>query len=422
MKFPSMVKIKQHFDTNTILDIPGEIRSLLRSFEPQKVISPGQSVAITAGSRGIHKIDVILKTLIDELKSIHAKPFIVPAMGSHGGATPEGQKNVLEHYGITEDTMGVPIKSAMAVEQIGETSSGIPVFIDKNAVQADHIVVVNRVKPHTDFEADIESGLMKMIAIGLGKQHAADRYHNEFMKFGHYEVITSVARESIKRCRISFGLAVVENQRDQTQVIKVIPGKEIEETEKQLLITARELLPRIPFDPIDLLIVNQMGKDFSGTGMDQNVIARTVVSYHKVPTNPKIRRIFVRDLTLNSGGNATGLGNADFTTRRLVDKIDRAASYMNCMTSSSPEAIRIPPYYDSDREAIGVALDTIPDNAPQHVRIVHIENTLKLDEMYISEALVPEAKEMNAISIADGPDVMKFDEEGNLAFPPDLAV
>ena len=422
MKFPSMVKIKQHFDTNTILDIPEEIRSLLRSFEPQKVISPGQSVAITAGSRGIHKIDVILKTLIDELKSIHAKPFIVPAMGSHGGATPEGQKNVLEHYGITEDTMGVPIKSAMAVEQIGETSSGIPVFIDKNAVQADHIVVVNRVKPHTDFEADIESGLMKMIAIGLGKQHAADRYHNEFMKFGHYEVITSVARESIKRCRISFGLAVVENQRDETQVIKVIPAKEIEETEKQLLITARELLPRIPFDPIDLLIVNQMGKDFSGTGMDQNVIARTVVSYHKVPTNPKIRRIFVRDLTLNSGGNATGLGNADFTTRRLVDKIDRAASYMNCMTSSSPEAIRIPPYYDSDREAIGVALDTIPDNAPQHVRIVHIENTLKLDEMYISEALVPEAKEMNAISIAGGPDVMKFDEEGNLAFPPDLAV
>ena len=417
-----MVRIKQHFDTKTIPDIPEEIRSTLRGFEPQKVISPGQSVAITAGSRGIHKIDVILKTLIDELKGIHAKPFIVPAMGSHGGATAEGQKEVLEHYGITEETMGVPIKSSMEVKQIGETLNGIPVFIDRNALQADHIVVVNRVKPHTDFEGDIESGLMKIIAIGLGKQQAADRYHNEFMKFGHYEVITSVARETIKKCRISFGLAVVENQRDETEIIKVIPGKEIEEAEKELLIIARELLPRIPFDPIDLLIVNQMGKDFSGTGMDQNVIARTVVSYHRVPSNPKIRRIFVRDLTHNSGGNATGLGNADFTTSRLVEKIDRKSSYMNCMTSSSPEAIRIPPYYDTDREAIEVALDTIPENAPQHVRIVHIENTLKLEEMYISEALVPEAKKMKPISILGGLDEMKFDEKGNLVTPSGLSV
>ena len=417
-----MVRIKQHFDTKTIPDIPEEIRSTLRGFEPQKIISPGQSVAITAGSRGIHKIDVILKTLIDELKDIHAKPFIVPAMGSHGGATAEGQKEVLEHYGITEETMGVPIKSSMEVKQIGETLNGIPVFIDRNALQADHIVVVNRVKPHTDFEGDIESGLMKIIAIGLGKQQAADRYHNEFMKFGHYEVITSVARETIKKCRISFGLAVVENQRDETEIIKVIPGKEIEEAEKELLIIARELLPRIPFDPIDLLIVNQMGKDFSGTGMDQNVIARTVVSYHRVPSNPKIRRIFVRDLTHNSGGNATGLGNADFTTSRLVEKIDRKSSYMNCMTSSSPEAIRIPPYYDTDREAIEVALDTIPENAPQHVRIVHIENTLKLEEMYISEALVPEAIKMKPISILGGPDEMKFDEKGNLVTPSGLSV
>jgi len=255
-----MVRIKQHFDTKTISDIPEEIRSVLSRFEPQKVISPGQSVAITAGSWGIHKIDVILKALINELKGIHVNPFIVPAMGSHGGATSEGQKKVLEHYGITEDTMGVPIKSSMEVKQIGETSNGILVLIDKNAVQADHIVVVNRVKPHTDFEGDIESGLMKMIAIGLGKQQASDHYHNEFMKFGHHKVITSVARETIKKCRIAFGLAVVENQRDETQIIRVVPGKKIEAAEKQLLFTARELLPRIPLDPIDLLIVNQMEK------------------------------------------------------------------------------------------------------------------------------------------------------------------
>lgn len=415
MPIPSMVKIKQDFDLRKIADIPAHIRAELKQFEPQKNILPGQSVAITAGSRGIHKIDLILKALIEGLKEIQAKPFIVPAMGSHGGATSEGQKEVLAHYGITEETMGVPIKSSMEIIQVGETAHGIPVLLDKNAAQADHIVVVNRVKPHTDFKNDIESGLMKMIAIGLGKQKAADHYHNEFMRYGHYEIITSVAREAIEKSQIVFGLAVVENQRDETQIIKVIPAREFEETEKQLLVTAKELLPRLPFDSIDILIVDEMGKNFSGTGMDQNVIARTVVSYHQVPETPKILRIFVKDITDDSEGNATGIGNADFTTKRLVDQIDREYTYMNAMTSSSPEAVRIPPYYDTDREAIEMALDTIPENRPEKVRIVHIKNTLMLEEMYISEGLLPQAQEMGNIRVLGTPSPIAFDNGGDMA-------
>ena len=414
MAFPSMVKIRQDFDLKRISDIPGEIGSELKRFAPQKIILPGQSVAITAGSRGVHKIDVILKTLIDGLKEIRALPFIVPAMGSHGGATAEGQKETLASYGITEETMGVPIKSSMEVIRIGQAVHGIPVLIDKNAAEADHIVVVNRVKPHTDFKNEIESGLMKMIAIGLGKQKAADHYHNEFMRHGHYQIITSVAREAIAKLRIAFGLAVVENQRDETHTVKVIPSGEFEATERKLLALAKELLPRIPFDPVDILIVDQMGKNISGTGMDQNVIARTVVSYHQVPTTPKILRIIVRDLTRDTEGNAIGVGNADFTTRKLVEKIDRKKTYMNAMTSSCPEAIRVPPYYDSDREVIEMALDTIPENRPEQVRIVHIRDTLTLEEIYISEGLLPQAREIANVRVIGTLDPMAFDEKGNL--------
>ena len=414
MKFPLMAKIKQNFDTATIADIAGEIRSELTRFDPQKVISPGQSVAITAGSRGICKIADILGALVNELKRIQVKPFIVPAMGSHGGATAEGQKRLLAHYGITEKALGISIKASMEVSQVGETADGLPVLIDKYASQADHIVVVNRIKPHTDFEGSIESGLMKMIAIGLGKQKAADYYHNAFMRLGHYHVITSVARKIIESCRIAFGLAVVENQRDETHILKVIPPEEIEETEKRLLILAKELLPRIPFDPVDILIVNQMGKNISGTGMDQNVIARTAAPYHTVPPKPRIGRIIVRDLTKDSDGNATGIGNADFATKRLVDKIDRKTTYMNAITSSCPELIRIPPYYDCDREVIEAAFRTLPESDPQNARIVHIENTLRLEEMYVSDALIPEAKQIENISIIGTPDIMDFDKEGNL--------
>ena len=413
MNLPRMAKIKQNFETDSIKDIAAEIHSEFIKINPQKTISPGQSVAISAGSRGIHKIDEIIGALIDELKKIDARPFICPAMGSHGGATADGQKKVLAQYGITEDSMGVPIKSSMEVSQIGETADGIPVLMDKYAQQADHIIVVNRVKPHTDFEGEIESGLMKMIAIGLGKQKAADHYHNMFMQLEHCHVIISVARVALEKSNIAFGLAAVENQKDETQLVRIMTAPNIEEEEKQLLIQAKELLARIPFDPIDILIVDQMGKTFSGTGMDQNVIARTVVPYHKVPAKPNIRRIFVRDLSDDSYGNALGIGNADFTTQRLVGKIDRDATYMNVMTSSCPELIRIPPYYGNDREVLEAAFQTLPETDASNARIVHIENTLYLGDMYISEALLTDARFMESIDIVNAAKEMRIDQSGN---------
>jgi nickel-dependent lactate racemase len=283
MKCPAMIRIRQNFNTNSIQDIPEAVRSEIAKIKPREIIAPGNSVALTVGSRGIANLAVVLAELVSELKKIGAKPFIVPAMGSHGGATGEGQKKIIEHYNITEDTLDAPIKSSMEVVEIGSTPDGVPVLLDQNASRADHIIVVNRVKPHTDFKGEIESGLMKMMAIGLGKQKAADHYHNVFMRLGHYHVLTTVAREIIRQCPIAFGLALVENQRDETEIIQAIPANQIEETERELLIKAKDLLPRIPFDPIDLLIVDEMGKDISGTGMDQNVIARTVIPYHQVP-------------------------------------------------------------------------------------------------------------------------------------------
>jgi hypothetical protein len=404
MKYPLMIRIKQNFNTNSIKDIRAAVRSELARIKLLEIIAPGNSVAITAGSRGIANIATILAEIVRELKKIGAKPFIVPAMG----------KKILEHYGVTEEATGAPIKSSMEVVEIGITPDGVPVLMDRNASQADHIIVFNRVKPHTDFKGEIESGLMKMMAIGLGKQKAADHYHNVFMRLGHYHVLTSVAREIIQKCPIAFGLAVVENQRDETEIIQAIPANQIEETERELLIKAKALLPQIPFDPIDILIVDEMGKDISGTGMDQNVIARTVIPYHQVPTTPKITRIFVRDLSAGSEGNATAIGIADFTTKRLVDKIDRQATYMNAITSSCPEAVRIPPYYDIDRDVIDTALNTIGDIEPAKARIVHILNTLKLEEMMISEAMLPEAEQMDNVSVISSPGQMEFDAHGNL--------
>ena len=414
MKYPKMVRIQQNFKTNPIKDIPAKVRSELAGVQPQKMIARGDTVAITAGSRGIANLAVVLGEIVGELKKIGAKPFIIPAMGSHGGATAEGQKKILEHYGITKKTMGVPVKSSLSVVQVGTTTDGIPVYLDRNASKADHIVVVNRVKPHTDFKGKFESGLMKMMCIGLGKQKGADHYHNLIVRRGHYTVFLSVAREILKRCPIAFGVALVENQRDETQVIRAIPAAEIEATEYQLLKTAKRLFPRIPLDPIDLLIVDQMGKEISGTGMDQNVIGRSVIPYHRPSVKNDIQRIFVRDLTANSEGNATAIGNADFTTKRLVQKIDHRATYMNAVTSSCPEAVRIPPYYDSDREAIDTALKTIGPVESHTAAIVHILDTLRLEEMYVSEGMLPKVEKRKDLSVIGPPRPIKFDAKGNL--------
>ena len=409
-----MVRVKQNFKTNSIADIPAAVRGEIKRIQPRRIIAKGETVAITAGSRGIANLAQILSELVRELKSLGAKPFIIPAMGSHGGATAKGQKKILEHYGVTNAALGVPVKSSMQVVLVGSTPDGIPVYLDRYASQADHIVVVNRVKPHTDFKGKIESGLIKIMAIGLGKQKGADLYHNAIVRKGHYDVLTSVASVILKKCPIAFGLALVENQRDETEIIRAIPANQIETIEPQLLRKAKRLFPQIPFNPIDLLLVDWMGKEISGTGMDQNVIGRSVISYHKPDKKIDVMRIFIRDLTADSEGNATAIGNADFTTQRLVNKMDHHATYMNAVTSSCPEAVRIPPYFKTDREVMTTALGTIGLIEPQDVRIVHIRDTLHLEEMYISQAMQKEAKSLKEISIVGQPRPFKFGKDGNI--------
>ncbi|MBC8247067.1 MAG: hypothetical protein H8E81_05730, partial [Deltaproteobacteria bacterium] len=307
-----------------------------------------------------------------------------------------------------------PIKATMKVVQIGATTEGLPVFMDRYAYEADHIAIVNRIKPHTDFKASIESGLMKMMAIGLGKQKGADLYHRGVIQYGYYSIILSVGREILRRCPIAFGLALVENQKDETALIRAVAPDEIEETERRLLRRAKRFLPRIPLDPIDLLIVDRMGKEISGTGMDTNVIARSVFPLFKCPAKPNILRIFVRDLMPQTDGNAVGIGNADFTTKRLVDKIDRQSTYMNSITACEPEVGRIPLYYETDRQVLEAAFRSLGLVEPQNARIVHIADTLRLEEMEISEAMLAEAKTLAGVRIVGKPKPMAFDRNGNL--------
>ncbi len=416
MKYPKMIRIRQHFKTDPIQDIPAAVRAELERIDAGAIVGRGDSVAIAAGSRGIANLAVVIREIVRILRSMGAKPFIFPAMGSHGGATAQGQLNILEHYGITKEAVGAPIRATMKVSRVGTSIDGIPVFVDQYASKADRIVVVNRVKPHTDFKGPNESGLMKMLAIGLGKQEGANLYHNAIVRLGHSRVFRGVAREILKQCPIAFGVALVENQRDETQVIRAVPAADIEREEQLLLRKAKRLFPRIPVDPIDLLIVDRMGKEISGTGMDQNVIGRSVIPYHHLSKRPQIMRIFVRDLTDDSGGNATGIGNADFATARLVAKIDPRPTYMNAITSSCPEAVRIPPYFDTDREVIGAALQTIGTVEPQDARIVRIRDTLNLEVLDVSEAFLPEIEKNNALRITRAARPLRFDTSGNLAY------
>jgi hypothetical protein len=412
--FPSMLRIRQEFETHPIRDVPDAVRRELRGLGLAEDIGAGQTVAITAGSRGIANIGTILRTIAEELRSYGAEPFIIPAMGSHGGATAEGQLGVLESFGITEASMGVPIRATMEVVEIGETGEGIPVFMDRYANGADHIAVVGRVKAHTDFKAPIESGLMKMMAIGLGKQHGADMYHRGALHYGFYEIITGAARVVLEKCPVAFGLALVEDQRDETAIIQGIRPPDFERVEEQLLVNAKALMPAIPFEEIDLLIIDEMGKDISGAGIDPNVIGRHDMPLAKVPLKPKVTRIFVRDLSTHTYGNAIGIGMADFTTQRLVDKVDVQATYMNCLTACAPESARIPMHFDTDREVLEAALGTLGWVEPVSARVVHIANTLHLEQMWISEALGAEARERDGLSVLTGPSQMRFDAAGNL--------
>ncbi len=416
MPYPRMVRIKQHFKSIPAIDnIDEEVHKQLTKPGITSAIKAGDKVAITAGSRGVANIEIILRAVVNELRAIGAKPFIIPAMGSHGGATSAGQAEVLRHYNVTEETTGAPIISSMETVKLGQTSDGFPAYMDKNAYEADHVVVVNRIKQHTDFTGKIESGLVKMMAIGLGKRDGAATYHKATLHYGFERVIRGVAEVVMNTGKIAFGLGAVENPYDETAIITALTPDQLVKGEEELQEKAKELAAHLPFDELDVLIVDEAGKEISGTGMDTKIIGRMMQAGEKDLETPKITRIFLRDLTPKSMGNAAGIGFADFITRRLVDKIDYKSTYMNFITSMGPQKVRIPVYLDTDREVLDAVFETIGMIKPEDSKVVRIKNTLKLGEVDISEKLLDAAKKRDDLEVIGEPEEMKFDSEGNIS-------
>src|SRR5204863_3195570 len=411
MSVPRMVRVRQTFARPRVPDIPRAVADALAG--AGLPVKRGDTVAVGAGSRGIANIDVVVGATVRYLRDLGARPFVFPAMGSHGGGTADGQLDVLAHYGITEATMGCPVRATMDVVQVGE-ALGMPVWLDRFAAEANWIGVVNRVKPHTDFKGSIESGLFKMMTIGLGKWKGATQYHRANVNHGYETVITAVGREMLAKARIGFGLGIVENGYDETGRIEAFNAAELEQGERRLLKDAREWMARLPFSPIDVLIVEQIGKNISGSGMDTNVIGRPSNPHEPFPADPKILWIVALDLTEESYGNAVGIGNADFTTRRLVDKIDMKPTLINAITACAPNGAKVPPTYDTDREAIETALSCIGLTPPSSARVVRIKNTLALGELEVSEAFQAElAKRPELKQLAD-PAPLPFDAAGRL--------
>jgi len=407
---PKMIRVRQTFAGPRLTDIPRTVAERLEG--AGLPVKRGDTVAVGAGSRGIANIDTIVGATVRWLRDRGARPFVFPAMGSHGGGTPEGQLSVLEHYGITEATMGCPVRATMDVVQVGE-ALGLPVWLDRHAADADWIGLVNRVKPHTDFKGSIESGLFKMMTIGLGKYKGAIQYHRANVQHGYETVITSVGREMLARARIGFGLGIVENGYDETALVEAFTAQDLEAGERRLLKSAREWMARLPFSPIDVLVVEQMGKNISGSGMDTNVIGRPTNPHEPFPSDPKILWIVALDITEESYGNAIGIGNADFTTRRLVDRIDMKPTLINAITACSPGMAKVPATYETDREAIETALSCIGLTPPERARVVRIKNTLLLGEIEVSEAYAAEVDKRRDLTVlGEGP--LGFDASGRL--------
>jgi hypothetical protein len=411
MAFPRMFKLRQKFDGPQVQDIPATVAAELTRLKLGKKVKTGASVAVTAGSRGINNIAVVIKAVVEHLKGVGAEPFIVPAMGSHGGGTAEGQRAIIEHYGVTESFVGAPIRASMETILVGKTADGIPVHFDKHASQADHVVVVGRVKPHTDFHGSIESGMMKMMLIGLGKHEGAKVYHRAIRDLSFDRIVRTVGRLVMKNMPILCGVAILENGYDQTAKIEAVIAEDIEDREKDLLKLAKKWMPHLPFQKVDLLIVDEMGKNISGAGMDTNVIGRKPALGASAPV---VTRIFVRDLTHETLGNAAGIGNADFTTRRLVEKTDWQATIINCTTGGSPRSAARPIVHECDRDAILMGLTTIGYTEPENARVVHIKNTLELGAVEASEVYLKELKGRKDLEQVSKPAEMTFDATGNL--------
>ena len=408
--FPRIVRVRQQFDAPTCSDIKNTVRAELERLQLAEKVSPNQSVAITAGSRGISNIALITQTIVEFFLDLKAAPFIVPAMGSHGGGNSAGQRKVLASYGITEEFCGCPIKDSMETVVIGEAKEGFPVYFDKSASEADHVIVSGRIKPHTNFAGDIQSGLMKMMMIGLGKKDGAALYHRAIHQHGFPQIIRSVAPSVVEHANILAGVAIVENAEDETALIEAVHPDDFQTRETELLQQARAWMPKLPFEDIDVLLIDQIGKNISGTGMDTNVIGRK----HSEHSPIAIKRLVVRDLTPETHGNATGIGFAELCLSRVVEKMNRESTVLNCLTALDIDAAKIPVNYPTDEEAIATALGTLGLRPPQESRLMWIRNTGHLGELFCSEAFLPEIEQAEHLSAVGGVEALPIASDGML--------
>ncbi len=410
---PKMYKVRQNFDTLKLSNFIEKLKGELTNKKDIMESLNGKKVCIALGSRGINNISSIATQIVKEVKQYGGEPFIIPAMGSHGGATPEGQKELLEGYGITEDKVGVPIISNLDVEFLGKTDEDIPVFTSKDALNADGVILVNRVKPHTAFHGDIESGLIKMSVIGMGKQKGAELCHK--MGFNNFsEKLKNMSRIVLSHVPVVLGVAILENAYDETADIRALAPSEFFTEEPKLLKTAKSLMPQILLNNLDILIVDELGKDISGDGMDPNITGRFASDY--VKSDFKVNRIVVLGLTKATDGNANGIGVADITTSRVLKDTDFTKGYINSITAAIPSTVRLPMVMPNDYEAIKTAIKTANnlDYDGRKSRIVRIKNTLSLKNIYVSESLIEDVKKNSKLEIISGPFDFEFDKENNL--------
>ncbi|MCE5337039.1 MAG: nickel-dependent lactate racemase [Desulfobacteraceae bacterium] len=402
--YPKMYRVRQQFSASAIEDVQKAVRDEFAQRDFSGKIRPGQKVAVAVGSRGIHDIVEIVSVAVECLKDMGLDPFIVPAMGSHGGATAEGQEQVLKHLGIEESTVKAPVVSSMDVVSLGHIENGAEVFVSKDVLETDHVVVINRVKPHTAFRADVESGLCKMLAVGCGKHEGALNMH----KYGLAASIKPAAELILKRAPVLCGLAIVENSLDLPTTIKLAAAEEFVEVDRRLLVDARRLLPRIPVEQLDILIINEMGKNISGGGIDPNVIG--FWRREGGPRTPDFRTLILLDITDQSHGNALGIGVVDLTSKRVMEKVDLQVTYTNALTTGIWRAVRLPITLENDRAVLDAALRHVTDISK--VRMARIASSLSLEYLWVSEAVMKELKGNDSVEVDETPLSIAFDANG----------
>ncbi|WP_028573090.1 lactate racemase domain-containing protein [Desulfonatronum lacustre] len=388
IRLPDMALVRQRLENETLGGVPRAMAEEAVRISLEQRVRPGQSVAIAVGSRGIDRLAQVTRSLCDLFRGLGTRPFIVSAMGSHGGATPEGQTRVLADLGITEQAMGAPLRIGLGTVHLGTISPGMPVLVDALAAEADHLVVVNRIKPHTKFKAPVESGLMKMLAVGLGNDEGARLLHGLAPAHGMFALIDAAARVILERGNLLCGVGLVENGLGRLHTLRLLPPGEIPEQEPRLLTLAKRLAPKLPFDELDVLVVDEIGKDISGTGMDTNVTGRNRDILGDFTTTPRIKRIFVRDLSPGTAGNALGIGFADVTTDRVARAMDSGKTVINALTGLSPEKAALPLHLPTDRLALAATIHTLGEISSEKLRMVRIRNTKHLERLLVSPALL----------------------------------